>query len=196
MRSFVDRWYGDAPPQSARGGEERAPPPLRALYALTAARDVCSQNRLVPPGDLAVEDDKLTFYVENQGVFRWATEPRGDDPPVYVRGSAWGAPWQKESGSLSAFLLQLLVLEATFAAPFGASHDALSPRALSSLEKRVRPLPLPPWASSGTRFYGSGGVIGFATPQGKERSIWLGAKDIARLDPLSSMLSRWPDVRT
>ncbi|MEZ4337489.1 MAG: hypothetical protein R3B82_12785 [Sandaracinaceae bacterium] len=135
------------------------------------------------------------FYAENQGVCLWATDRVGDDPPVYVRAGESSASWREESSSLSAFLLGLLVLEATFGAPFGASHDGLGAGELARLTKRIRPLPIPPWATSGTRFFGSGGVIGFATRESEEHSVWLGAEDRARFEPIEARLADWPDVR-
>lgn len=178
-------------------GAKIAPPVLRALYQSTAEGNVCSQNRIVSADALALENgsDRLTFYVENQGVCIWATELLGNDPPVFVRSNEWNAPWRKESDSLSAFLIQMLVLEATFGAPFGASHDGLDARAMAKLAKRVLSLPLAPWISTRTRFFGSEGVIGFAYPEGANFAVWLGAKERERFEPIGELIADWPDVR-
>ncbi|MBL9021671.1 MAG: hypothetical protein JNL21_05700 [Myxococcales bacterium] len=193
MSVFVERWYG--PAMSAPLMSELLPRPLCALHEATAGHRVFVQNRLVSPEGLVPggEDGRLVFYVENQGVWTWATDPAGEDPPVYVRSNAPGAPWQKESDALAGFLIQVLLLEATFGAPFGASHDGLDARALSKLTKKVKALSIPSWSSR--RFFASAGVIGFATPQGPETAVWIGAKERERLEPLEALLEDWPDVR-
>ena len=195
MRVFVERWYGPAttpPPEIAP-----MPRPLGALHEAVAGHRVFVQNRLVPPDRVqrGEEPDKLVFYLENQGVWTWATDPQGEDPPVYVRSNERGAPWQRESDSLSSFLIQVLLLEATFGAPFGASHDGLDARAMAKLTKKVKPLAIAPWSSTRTRFFGSGGVIAFASPQGAETAVWIGAKERERLEPVEALLGDWPDVR-
>jgi hypothetical protein len=193
MSVFVERWYG---PASTSFMTELLPRPLRALHEATAGHRVFVQNRLVSPEGLVPdgEDGRLIFYVESQGVWTWATDPAGEDPPVYVRSNAPGA-WQKESDSLADFLIQVLLLEATFGAPFGASHDGLDARGLAKLTKKVKPLSIPSWSSSKTRFFASSGVIGFAAPQGPETAVWVGAKERERLEPLEALLEDWSDVR-
>jgi hypothetical protein len=192
MRVFAERWYGcdaSAPPLACE-----APEALRVLHGLAKGHAVCAQNKLVSADELRAEDGKLVFYVENQGVCSWATEPVGDDPAVYVRASEWNAPWKHESDALSAFLVQMLFHEATFGAPFGASHDGLDARGLARLKKRVAPLPLRPWAASKTQFLGSGGVIGFVYPDADVFSVWLGAKERVRFEPLEDLVRDWTDV--
>jgi hypothetical protein len=151
------------------------------------------QNRLVPLGDLAAAD-KLAFYGENQGVFVWATEPAGDDPPVWVRLAEAGAPWRRESPSLSAFLIQLAILEAVFGAPFRASDDGVAKSTLGRLARLVAPVPLQDWESSAFRFYGGGGVVGFAAPEADVFSVWLGAKERIRFEPLDRIVGDWSNV--
>jgi hypothetical protein len=193
LRLFVARWWGEA--SSSSSSLALGPPPLRALHDLGAIGSFCAQNRLIPPGQLVVDDEgHLPFYVENQGVWTWATAAAGDDPPVVVRRSD-RATWQPEASSLSTFLLQLLVLEATMGAPFGASTDELPPRAIARLHRQLPLLPLPAWSTSGTRFFGGAGVVGFVQPDGATTSVWLGAKARARLEPVESLIADWPDCR-
>jgi hypothetical protein len=63
------------------------------------------------------------------------------------------------------------------------------------LAKRLLPLPIPAWASSRTRFFGSGGVIGFAYAEGDHFAIRLGANERVRMEPLEDLLADWPEVR-
>jgi hypothetical protein len=77
------------------------PAPLRHFYSTIGSwPDASVQNDLLAPrelphlkkedwADITVEDGKLVFYVENQGVCQWATSggDGGDDAPVWIRGS-------------------------------------------------------------------------------------------------------------
>jgi hypothetical protein len=207
LRVFASRWFGcreDSPEMELA----HVPLPLRVLHGLVQGHDVCIQNKLVAPDQLTVgkagqADEsphaealvgKIGFYVENQGVSTWAIDAGREDPPVYKRTSEWDSPWVRESDSLSAFLIQVLVLEAVCGAPFNARHDGLGARGLAKLVKHVLPLPLPEWASDKTRFYGSAGVIGFSWPDGPDFHVWIGAKDRRRLEPLEKTVADWPDV--
>jgi hypothetical protein len=193
MRVFLERWF-DLPAAPAPSSPPFAPLPLRSLHGVLAGRDVCVQNRLVMPDHLVVEDGKVVFYVENQGVCAWATAAGGDDPPVLVRQNERGAPWEPESDSLSGFLLQMLVLEAVLGAPFGASQEGVDARSLARVMQQIAPLPVGGWAASRTRFIGGKGVIGFAQPNGEDYDVWLGAKDRARLEPLEPLIGEWESV--
>ncbi len=192
LRVFCERWHGcsaNAPPLETSC---TAPGPLRALYGLIQGHVVCVQNHLLAPDKVEVEEGRLVFYVENQGVCSWATEPDGDDPPVFVRLDGRGNPWKLESDSLSAFLIQMLLLEAVFAAPFGASKEELEPRPFAKLKRLVPSLPLPPWASSKTDFIGGGGVIGFVSGDPiRGFDVELAAKEQIRFEPLESLLLDW-----
>ena len=193
LRIFASRWFGvaaDAPERPLAG----VPLPLRVLHGLVDARAVCRQDRFVPAEELRLDDDgKLVFFVENQGVYAWATDDDADDPPVSRRLREHGAPWVHESDSLAAFVAQALVREAIWGAPFDARHEALDARRLSRLAKRVPLLPLPPWRASRERFYGGGGVIGFASPNGPEFTVHLGARDRAALESLEDLVADWGD---
>ncbi|MCE9575325.1 MAG: hypothetical protein K8W52_19395 [Deltaproteobacteria bacterium] len=96
LAAFLALWR--PPPRGPRSIPDVVPRPLRRLYELTDAARLATQNRLVAADTLAVDAHrKLMFYVENQGVCRWATEV-GDDPPVWI---AWdwsdtAASWQPD----------------------------------------------------------------------------------------------------
>jgi hypothetical protein len=191
MRVFLERWFdctGGAPVPSI------APAPLRELHRLTAGRDLCAQNRLVAPGELELRDGKIVFYVENQGVCVWAVDAEGDDPAVYRRASEANAPWLLETWQLSSFLIELLVYEAVLGAPFSAGHDGVDVRALAKVARVVAPLPLPTWRASGVIFYGHGGVIGFAFPNGDVFEVRLGARERTRFEPLERIVADWTDI--
>jgi hypothetical protein len=113
LRLFVQRWYGIS--DAAEVDSPLAPAPLRALRTLLGDR----RAELFPMHDFVTPtlvDGKVIFYVECQGVCTWATDADDEDPPVYVR---FNQEWKVESPSLSAFLLQMVML---------AGAEYLSPR--------------------------------------------------------------------
>lgn len=186
MRVFLERWFGlpDAPPLATGG-----PRALRTLRGIAGASEVCAQNRLVEP---VLEEGKLVFYVENQHVCSWATEPEGDDPPVYTRQNDFRAKWEREAASLSEFLLQMLLVEAVFGAPFYASDVAIADP--KPVLRRLRPLPLAAWESTGTRFHAASGVIAFTQPNGDGVDVWLGVRERERFEPLAKIVRDWEVV--
>ena len=202
LQVFAHRWFGcsmEALPMVVSCG----PALLGVLHGIIAGGRICTQNKLVAPEDLERSttwhgleevDDKVIFYVENQGVCVWATEPEGDDPPVYRRMNEWNAAWVRESETLSGFFIEMLLLEAVYGAPFGARDDGLDARELANLAKRVLPVPIEPWAASGTHFYGYGGVIGFSYADGERFHVELGARDRLFLEPLEELVADWSDV--
>lgn len=171
MRSFLERWFDCKP-----AGNGNA---LDILLATIGDKTICVHNTLQAP------DAERIFYVENQGVCQWAFG-EGEDPPVVVK---YERGWKEESPSLSAFLIQMLVLEATFGARFGTNQDSIDGRTLKKLVKRVLPLPIGHWHTSRVRFFGSNGVIGFAIPNGSDFDLWLGAQDRQYLEPLDDLVN-------
>jgi hypothetical protein len=198
MRLFVERWYGmtagwDASIESSV--ITNVPGPLRQLYALTATRAVFGQNTLVRAAELTVEDGKVVFYVENQGCCTWAIEPGSDDPPVFVRFDS-ADPWFQEAPTLSGFLIQAVIFETVLCAPFfGASTDCASASELRRLRRRLKPVPLPPWAwNGGTEFFASNGIVGFASPNSDLFTIELAAHDREPFEQFEELFSEWPNV--
>jgi hypothetical protein len=202
MEIFVERWYAPITAEASKASNplERTPlelpEPLRRLYGLAAKRDLFGQNRLVKAEDLAVEDGKLGFYIENQGVCVWAVDhPAGHDPPVFVRGNAWGDPWVEEAPTLSGFVIQMVIFEAVLCAGhFSARHDGLTASELRKLQRKVAPLVLPPWSSSKTQFVGKGGIVGFVFPDADLFQVELAARDRASFEAIEDLISEWPDL--
>jgi len=98
LRTFVERWYRvslDA--NSERHIDGVGPRRLHQLLALAdAVPQLLRQNELVRAADLEIEDERVTFLLENQVVCYWATEPDGDDPRVWYRNNDDGEPWIEE----------------------------------------------------------------------------------------------------
>lgn len=154
---FLTDWYG-AP---ARGRvETRAtsegpyPSPLRRLHELVAGRPAAIvQNQLLAPPRL--HNDRLVFYVENQGVYEWATEASaGNDARVWGREPD-ETEWTEEEPTLSAFIIELLVFEAIMASTHGASVAWLPAERISDALDALEPFPFGSWRwpDYPTRFY-------------------------------------------
>jgi hypothetical protein len=122
---------------------------------------------LAAPDELEQTDGLLAFYVENQGVYAWATELEGTDPPVWGTWEDLDSPeWLLEEEPLSRFLLQVVVFEAAFGAPEGAAAAWLSPAAQEELLSRLVTLPLGAWRwpDYPTRFYARDDVVAVICP--------------------------------
>ena len=167
IRGFLTEWHGRPRPEYGLRSEEigrPVPVPLRDFYELAGRwPNVVVQNELAAPDELKQTDGLLVFYVENQGVYAWATQLEGTDPPVW---GTWDHDWLPEEEPLSRFLLQVVVFEAAFGAPAGASVAWLSPEAREELVSRFVPLPLGAWRwpDYPTRFYARDDVVAVVCP--------------------------------
>lgn len=94
----------------------RLPKVLREFYLLAGNHEAIndSHNRLLPVECLGIEDNKLVFYQENQGVCDWAidlSDIEKDDPPVWIGQYIVGQDaldWHFDAPNLSYFLLMML----------------------------------------------------------------------------------------
>jgi hypothetical protein len=146
------------------------PRALRRIHQVDAAAPrFFAINRLVPPRELEPDGDKELFYVEEQAVAVWGIDRhRLDtaDPPVWCRENEPGAPWQQDAPSVSVFLLQLAVMNASFGSPHGASAAWLSPDDTDHVLAPLRELELPAWhwPAYPSRFYAGDDAVAFAGP--------------------------------
>ena len=126
-------------------------------------------------------DDHLLFYIENQGVYQWATLAEGDDPPVFGRYND-GEAWQPEGITLSEHLIIACLFEAIVChSPYGASIAWLKEDKLQQIVGQRPHLSTLSWRWPGaTRFYAGGGAFMCICrcPICGEAgySIWIGAK--------------------
>jgi hypothetical protein len=166
------------------------PAVLREFYAFAGRWPAAVRfNELVDPDALEVDDDgMLMFCAENQGVVIWATEPDGDDPPVYVKGSTIDDPagrlgWRREGEPLSRFLLQLALFEAMQHAPFGGVALAQPREGWSAILAPLSELPLADWnwPAAGTRFWAADDAVAQVIPdEGVEtKEVHVGARTAA-----------------
>jgi hypothetical protein len=173
--------------------------PIPSLLGQLVALDrthpaICSrQNRLIDP--VEVDDGLLCFYVENQGVYRWAYRPGEPDPAVV--GRYHGADdWVAEQQRLSGFLLQVLLFEAVFSAPYSASAAWLPPAELSAVLEAggLRPVLTPwRWPTHPTLFHASHGAIAVTSGRQRDTAGSVGADIMVaarRLKPLAYLPDR------
>jgi hypothetical protein len=190
---FINAWHGiptlPPPPQ---------PSPIPSLLGqlLVLGRThpaVCSrQNRLIDP--VEVDDGLRCFYVENQGVYRWAYQPGGPDPVVvgqYLDEDGWVAEQQR----LSGFLLQVCLFEAVFSARYSASAAWLPLEELAAVLElgRLRSLSTPwRWPEHPTDFHAADAAIAVTSarrgPDGRVGADVMVAAQ--RLEPLAYLPDR------
>jgi hypothetical protein len=190
LRQLAEYWHGpisplDGLPDTDMQGRT-LPSPLRWWYKLAGRRRevFCKSNRLLDPSGLMVVQEGLTvFYIENQGVYLWATSLEGDDPPVWGRFNEQDVRWVQEGMTLSEFLIQACLLEGLMQAPCAAAAGWLADDVLERVIAPLRSLPLSPWhwPAYPSRFFVGGGAFVFACPNGEFEgragySVWVGAK--------------------
>ncbi len=191
LERFLSRWYGPPDREPAVDGDA-LPGPLRDWFALTSrwSTPVATQNRVLSRPWL--DDGKLVFWVENQGVWLWATTADGDDPPVYDRENVDGAGWQPTGEPLSTFLLHVAVFEAVMGARHGACAAWVSPAPFEEVLAPLHPLPMPDWRwpAGGHRLYAADGLLALGGPNpgpgetaetADLREVWVAADHPDRL---------------
>ncbi|HEX3939374.1 MAG TPA: hypothetical protein VHX43_17865 [Xanthobacteraceae bacterium] len=220
LQELVNFWHAPIRPEDGMSDAEiggvALPLPLRWWYRWAGKRNevMSGQNFLFVPRDyrhkyriLAVMDGRLHFYVENQGVYQWATLPNGDDPPVFGRYEYRGR-WVREQTTLSEHLILACLFEAVMChANYGASAAWLEEEKFAAITRRIPPLAVPQWRWLETRFFAGQGAFMFAAenghgrPYGKNRnrgtakryySVHIGAKTDAPLQFLKPLIDdRW-----
>jgi hypothetical protein len=108
---------------------------------------------------LQIVNDRLLFYVENQGVYQWSTLQHGDDPPVFGRYEGRGR-WAKEPVTLSEHLILMCLFEAVMChANYGAYATWLDEGRLAAVIANIAPVAIRPWRWGGTRFFAGQGAF-------------------------------------
>jgi len=213
LRQVVNFWHGPIKPEDGISGVEQVggvplPRPLQFWCGWAGKRTevMTGQNILFTPGDyehrsriLRVEDGRLHFHVENQGVYEWTTLAEGKDPPVFGRYEMKGE-WTCEKVRLSEHLILTCLFEAIMChANYGASATWLDEDRLNVIAQTISPLAIAPWHWLGTKFFARGGAFMCAAEQGihegkKWYSVNVGAKTEHPLQFLKPLLDEsWED---
>ena len=182
------------------------PKPLAQLYAefspLIAIRPSSANGHLAPfatqdqllcPTGLSLQEGMLAFAVENQGNWSARCPTQGEDPPVYSDAAQmWDDSAQGFSPngtSLSHFLTTLCLQEACMSAPHLVTCDAADAQA-------VLQVPLQPLWLNGQLVYGPGThqfhhapAHGVLVMQAQD-ALWVAAQSAEALARIQPNLSR------
>jgi hypothetical protein len=143
---------------------------------------------LVPPEEIVVDDHgRVVFIVEEQGVYSFATQPAGDDPPVWL----YEDQVQVELGErLNRFLLQYVVYEAV-GQRFGG-WGWVRREDISSLLALLPPLPLEPWphpSGASLTFHVARDLIGLVFDSGDDLTeVHVSGGERRQLESLSTLV--------
>lgn len=135
-------------------------------------------------GGLQIEDGRVIFQYEQQGVYDWATALSGDDPPVQRRmrmvKDGWG-PWMAEGMTLSEHILASVIFEAAMCRmPYIASRFFMDDEMAAAVLQPLRLLELGPWTWTETRFYAARGAFAFFQPA-NAACFFIGARTVEPL---------------
>jgi hypothetical protein len=205
LENFVRYWHPPVVPEDGMTRQELGGVPLPAtlarwfLWAGNRPEIMSGQNQLLAPKDIVVEGRFLIFYVENQGVYQWATTCESEDPPVFGRYET-SDPWMQEGMALSNHLIRMCLFEAITSAPHSASTGWLGPEEFERLSKGF-PVMLSAWHLPGPgNFYIGEGVFMHAStyPEDAKKSgysLWIGAKAREPMEFLRPLVDkRWDHV--
>ncbi len=196
LKDFVAEWHTPLKEGDGYSAEEidtaerrlglKLPPALREWYQLAGHRKdvVATQNYLVIPKELEVEDGLLEFHSENQGVVRWGVRPADlhlPDPPVYLNDEGLHDEPQaliRENETLSEFVLQMALCKMVVVRCFRSKPLAISTRLDKDAAARVEQadvyLGFPDWhwPNYPVQFYGAEDTLALIL---EEKWIYLAA---------------------
>ncbi len=123
----------------------RVPEPLRAFYRVggRAVDFIDHHDHFLPPEEWSLEDGKLVFLAENQGVVLWAVGTEHayaiDDPPVFTANNEEPLDWKQVAPRCSDFLEFMVIWEAGFGGAMPVTGSAIVEEGLrSTLAKSLR----------------------------------------------------------
>jgi hypothetical protein len=205
LQHVVNYWHGPIRPKDGMTEAELAgscfPAALHWWYRWAGRRStiVSGQNFLFAPrgehGQPFMLDDRLFFYVENQGVYHWATLAGGDDPPVFGRYND-NEPWEAEGIKVTEHLILACLFEAVMRhARFQAAAAWLDEDQFAAVVNQIPPLAIPPWRWIEAKFFARNGAFMCATDQGLHEgkrwySVNVGAKTERPLQFLKPLLDK------
>ncbi len=187
-RNFLDHWGVRRTHRPTALPSTPIPAPLREFHGGVPELGF---NRLVALDELEADGPRVVICVEEQGAFRWALlaeDAYTPDPPVWGSTGDPGDPWTLQAPSLSVFLGQILVLEASFGGLAHAAwgtHGQVPPAVIDPVLDPLGELPWPHWSwpPDEARFLAGEGTVAFATCEDGDGdrwcSAWVGARDAA-----------------
>ena len=168
LARFLERWYGPALNPEPNVADD-IPHPLANWYRLAGSRGVqlVHQNQMLDPAMFRREEDKVVFYVENQGTWLWAYDTSSDkDPLVFDREAEPERQWRSTTERLSEFLLHVAVFEAILGCAVGAAAIDCRRSELELVLAPLAPVALPAWQWPGPdhRLYCGADLLAMAGP--------------------------------
>jgi hypothetical protein len=165
LQELVTYWHGNIAAEDGLLDETLnlfpMPQMLRRWYRFAGRRsDILSgQNFLLDPEGLSLEDDRLVFYRENQGVYSVATLSEGDDPPVFSRDDT--DRWAPGGMTVSEHLILACLYEAILhRAPYGGWIMGLEQEIIDEITSVIPPIAIAPWRwDMGQQFHARGGAF-------------------------------------
>lgn len=157
-------------------------PTVLAEFFAAGGRRISSQNTFRDPLDDA---GWQVFYIEAQGVCRWAYRGDEPDPEINVREDG---PYRPIGCRLDAFLSAAALLEAVMGAP--AWRAAEGPESATDFLVALPQLDLPHlgWPKGPITYYGDGGVLAHA----QAGFVFIGAHDDAALQNIDARIKHDP----
>lgn len=191
LMAFLSTWFGisiDVQNQHSQESAHKGVPMVlsqfKRLLRGHALRSIFKQNVLLPIAKLSPQANPFVFYVENQGVYLWATDNSSDNPPVYGMHDGARGGWQLEEERLAGFLCQACMFEAVMQAPYGASRSLVRETEFASILEHweLTPFGRWRWPAHPSEFLQADGALAFFCPNGNEGfSFWCGAPSAERI---------------
>ncbi|MCX5663032.1 MAG: hypothetical protein NTW19_25395 [Planctomycetota bacterium] len=195
LKRLVEYWYGPVGPEDGLGpaelGAQPLPQALRDWYEWAGRRPeiLSGQNHLMRPGterayppEPHIEDGRLVFYMENQGVYSWSTLPEGKNPPMFGRHNE-NNPWEDEGCTVLDHLIHACLFDAVMChCRYGAWSAEVQTDLMDKLVKHMAPVSIGPWKwCNGSRCYAGGGAFMWASGLGETNgdrrlAVQIGAK--------------------
>jgi hypothetical protein len=182
LSHFVNHWYGFIT-EEREEFQCNSPMPQALLnfykYYDVKRDNIMVQNRILGPDQLIYEGNRLTFMIENQGVYIWQTNVEGENPEVYISENVRQKHWLREEERLCGFLYQMLLFEAMVGAKYHAYKDWISKDKLNSIINKWTLAPFKPlrWPGYPSQLFYIDNAIAFTFPNFDHFTFECGSND-------------------
>ncbi|MBN2210666.1 MAG: hypothetical protein JW709_04645, partial [Sedimentisphaerales bacterium] len=161
------------------------------VYRLVTLNTLLKQEKLI------IEADRITFYIESQGVYIWQTEILEENPKVYISENIKPQKWLLEEERLSGFIYQMLLFEAIMGADYHCMASWIDKESLESiLEKWIEaPVKAWQWPSYPSIFYYTQDALAMSYPNEQGFTFQCGSNNKDALKFMDKYIDdNWEDV--
>ena len=147
LEHFLNHWYGFTTEKNPKFQcTSPIPQALLTFYQNYAVKldHIMRFNRILSCDELVYEDNRITFMVENQGVYIWQTNAKGENPEVYISENIKEKKWLQEEEKLCGFLYQMLLYEAMVGSKYCATASWISKDKVNSIVSKWKVAPFRP----------------------------------------------------